>query len=430
MADGFASVRDEFAAVAAEEGGDFAAQLVAYRHGERIVDLWTGPEITGDSLLGAFSATKGAAHLIVALLVQDGTLDLDQRVSHYWPEFAAAGKRNITLRELLSHRAGLVGADSGFTLEELSDDRIVAERLGGQRPYWRPGSTFGYHAMVIAALSGEVVRRSTGRTIQEHFAERVRVPYAVDVHLGLPADQESRFLNTQPMLATPERPAALAARATGANSLSGIAFNRNHPRNPEVWELPNFRTVRSLGPASLGGVASARGLARMYAAAISPPDGAAPLLKPGTAAAFAQIHSIGYDLVTREHKADGRRRPASGGPRRAGRRRGPGALPPARPDAPRRRLVRERCRGSAFDPAVSARHVDDARTDPLNLCGRQGLVGRDENLDQLAPEISGAQHVAHLVVRPVCLHGRAQRPRCQRIARELVPGRLVNEADL
>ncbi|MFE5735851.1 serine hydrolase domain-containing protein [Streptomyces celluloflavus] len=321
VADGFASVRDEFAAVAAEEGGDFAAQLVAYRHGERIVDLWTGPEITGDSLLGAFSATKGAAHLVVALFVRDGTLDLDQRVSgsagqrvsgsagqrvsRYWPEFAAEGKRDITLRELLSHRAGLVGADGGFALEELADDRIVAECLGGQRPYWRPGSAFGYHAVVIAALSGEVVRRATGQTIQEHFAERVRVPYAVDVHLGLPADQESRFLNTQPMLATPERLAALAARATGANSLSGIAFNRNHPRNPEVWELPNFRTARSLGPASLGGVASARGLARMYAAAISPPDGAAPLLKPDTAAAFAQIHSIGYDLVTREHKAFG-----------------------------------------------------------------------------------------------------------------------------
>ncbi|WP_411139896.1 serine hydrolase domain-containing protein [Streptomyces sp. x-80] len=305
VADGFASVRDEFAAVAAEEGGDFAAQLVAYRHGERVVDLWTGPEITGDSLLGVFSATKGAAHLIVALLVQDGTLDLDQRVSHYWPEFAVAGKRDITLRELLSHRAGLVGSDTGFTLEELADDRIVAERLGGQRPYWRPGSTFGYHALVIGALSGEVVRRATGRTIQEHFAERVRVPYAVDVHLGLPEDQESRFLSTQPMLATPERLAALAARATGAHSLSGIAFNRNHPRNPELWELPNFRAVRSLGPASLGGVASARGLARMYAAAIGPLDGAAPLLKPDTAAAFAQIHSIGYDLVTREHKTFG-----------------------------------------------------------------------------------------------------------------------------
>jgi CubicO group peptidase (beta-lactamase class C family) len=54
-----------------------------------------------------------------------------------------------------------------------------------------------------------------------------------------------------------------------------------------------------------GGVASARGLARMYAAAISSVDGAAPLLKPDTAAAFGQVQSIGYDLVTRDHKAFG-----------------------------------------------------------------------------------------------------------------------------
>ncbi|WP_269858093.1 serine hydrolase domain-containing protein [Streptomyces sp. RPT161] len=302
-AGGFESVRDEFAAVAAAEGGDYAAQVVGYRHGELVVDLWTGPEMTGDSLLGAYSASKGAAHLVVAALVQDGVLDLEQKVSHYWPEFAVEGKRDITLRELLAHQAGLVGADGGFTLEELADDRIVAERLGAQRPYWRPGSAFGYHALVIAALSGEVVRRVTGRSIQRHFAERVRDAFAVDFHLGLPEDQESRFLSAQPMLATPERLAALAAGTTAANSLPGIAFNRNHPQGPQVWELPNFQAVRTNGPASFGGVASARGLARMYAASISSVNGAAPLLKPNTAAAFGQIQSIGYDVVQRAQKA-------------------------------------------------------------------------------------------------------------------------------
>ncbi|MEV0278640.1 serine hydrolase domain-containing protein [Streptomyces sp. NPDC050610] len=303
VADGFEPVRAEFAAAAAAEGGDYAAQVVAYRHGEQVVDLWTGPEITADSLLGAYSASKGAAHLVVALLVQDGVLDLDQKVGRYWPEFAVEGKDDVLLRDLLSHRAGLVGADAGFTLDELADDRTVAERLGRQRPYWRPGSAFGYHALVVGALSGEVVRRATGRTVQEHFAERVRDAYEVDFHLGLPAAQEPRYLSAQPAVATPERLAALAARATSPHSLPGIAFNRNHPDNPELWKLPNFPVVRTLGPASLGGVASARGLARMYATAISRVDGRAPLLKPGTAAAFAQIHSIGYDLVNREQKA-------------------------------------------------------------------------------------------------------------------------------
>jgi CubicO group peptidase (beta-lactamase class C family) len=304
VADGFESVRDEFAAVAAAEGGDLSAQLAAYRHGVQVVDLWVGPaSFTGDCLLGAYSASKGAAHLVVALLVQDGVLDLDQKVSHYWPEFAVRGKQDITLRELLAHRAGLVGADSGFTIEELADDHIVAERLGAQRPYWRPRTAFGYHALVIAALSNEVVRRVTGRSIQEHFAERIRDAYSVDFHLGLPDDQEHRFLPAQPMLPTAERLATLAATATAPNSLPGIAFNRHRPQGPLVWELPNFEAVRSQGPTSFGGVASARGLARMYAAAIGSLDGAAPLLEPDTVAEFAQIQSIGHDVVLRDHKA-------------------------------------------------------------------------------------------------------------------------------
>lgn len=303
VAKGFESVRVAFAAAAAEEGGRLAAQVAAYHHGELVVDLWTGPEIEADSLLGAYSACKGAGALIVAVLAQNGVLDLDERVSHYWPEFAVEGKQDVRLRELMSHRAGLVGADAGFTVEELADDRIVAERLGAQRPYWRPGSAFGYHALVIAALENEVVRRTTGRSIQELFAELVREQRSVDFYLGLSEDQESRYLSAQPAVATPERVSLLAQRATGPKSISGIAFNRNHPQNPEVWELPNFKVIRSLGPVSFGGVAPARGLARMYAVAISSVDGKAPLLTQETVTAFGQIQSIGHDVVLRDHRA-------------------------------------------------------------------------------------------------------------------------------
>jgi CubicO group peptidase (beta-lactamase class C family) len=299
VAAGFESVRAEFAAVAAAEGGDYAAQLVAHLDGERVVDLWTGPEVTADSLTGVFSSTKGAAHLVVALLVQDGVLDLDQRVAHYWPEFGAAGKDAVTLRDLLAHRAGVVGADRGFTAEEIADDRVIAERLAPQRPYWRPGTAFGYHALVIGALTGEVVRRVTGRSIQEHFEERVRQPFGLDFYLGLPEELEPRFRTTLPMLPTPAQQAELEANATGPDSLTGIAFNRNHPKAPELWELPNLEVVRRLSPASVGGVASARGLAGMYAAALG------GLLSPATAAEFAQVHSIGYDLSTRNHNAFG-----------------------------------------------------------------------------------------------------------------------------
>ena len=303
VAAGFEPVREEFAAVLAAEGPGLCAQVAAYHRGELVVDLWAGPQTAGDSVMGIYSSTKGIAHLIVAQLVQEGVLDLDQKVSHYWPEFGVAGKSEILLRELLSHQAGLVGANAGFTIEELADERVVAERLGAQRPFWRPGTASGYHALVIAALSGEVVRRVTGQTVQSLFATRLRDPYKLDLYLGLPGDQDHRFLPAEPMVLTPERLADLAATATAPNSLSGIAFNRHHPQNREVWELPNLPVIRSHGPGSFGGVAAARGLAKLYSAVISPTDGMDPLLTPDTAAAFAQIQYTGWDLVLRQQKA-------------------------------------------------------------------------------------------------------------------------------
>ncbi|MFI9200974.1 serine hydrolase domain-containing protein [Streptomyces sp. NPDC053048] len=297
VAEGFEPVREAFEATLAEERAGHSAQLAAYVDGQQVVDLWGGPEITGDSLTGVFSSTKGAAHLVVALLVQDGTLDLDKEVRHYWPEYGAAGKEGVTLRDLLSHRAGSIGVEGGFTAEEIADDRAIAERLAAERPYWRPGTAFGYHAYVIGALTGEVVRRATGQTLQEVYEARVRAPYGIDFYLGLPEEQEHRVLDIQPMDPTPEQKRAMAETARGAQSWAGVAFNHNHAVPTVLESLPNSRAVRAAGPASVGGMASARGLARMYAAAISEVDGKAPLLTPQTAAEFAQPHSSGHDLV-------------------------------------------------------------------------------------------------------------------------------------
>ncbi|MFF7728086.1 serine hydrolase domain-containing protein [Streptomyces sp. NPDC008001] len=297
VAKGYEGVREAFASTFAEERAGHSAQLAAYVHGEQVVDLWGGPGFEGDSLTGVFSSTKGAAHLVVALLVQDGTLDLDRAVAHYWPEFAAEGKGSVTLRDLLAHRAGVIGAEDGFTLEELADDRAIAAKLAGQRPYWRPGTAFGYHAYVIGALTGEVVRRATGQTVQELYEERIRAPYGLDFHMGLPEEHEHRFLTTLPMDPTPGQQRVLQENTAGPHSLFGVAFNLNHAVPTVLEELPNHRLIRAAGPASVGGTASARGLAGMYAAAISGLNGKEPLLTPATAAEFAQVHSAGRDLV-------------------------------------------------------------------------------------------------------------------------------------
>ena len=297
VAPGFEGVRDEFATVLAEERAEPGAQLAAYVHGRQVVDLWAGDGMTGDALTGVYSSTKGAAYLVVALLVQQGAIGLDRTVAHYWPEFAAEGKADVTVRQLLTHQAGLIGVDGGFTPDEIADDRAIAERLAGLRPYWRPAAAFGYHGYVIGALAGEVVRRATGRSIQVLYEEWIRAPYGLDLYLGLPDVLEPRYQPIRPRLTSEGEQAALRASWPSPHGFMGIAYNLNAVPPTDPVAFPNSRAVRAGGQASAGGVGSARGLAALYAAATSEVGGRAPLLVPETLAEFSMLHTAGTDLV-------------------------------------------------------------------------------------------------------------------------------------
>ncbi|MFG2003917.1 serine hydrolase domain-containing protein [Spirillospora sp. NPDC048911] len=256
VAEGFETVRDAFAEVVTAEPS-LSAQLAVHVHGRQVVDLWTGDGVAGDSLLALYSSGKGAAHLVVALLAQDGVVDLDRPVAHYWPEFAAEGKSELTLRQLVGHSAGVIGVPGGMSPEELADDRLLARRLADQRPYWRPGSAYGYHAFTIGALTGEVVRRTTGASLQDVYERRVRVPYGLDFYLGLPEDEEARYLPAQPP--PPELQAVADQHAPAPDSLPGITFNLNANPPTDLVAYANTRTVRALGPADAFGHSGAVG---------------------------------------------------------------------------------------------------------------------------------------------------------------------------
>lgn len=299
VAEGFERVREEFAGVVAEEDGQSGAQLAAYLRGRLVVDLWAGAEVTDTTLTGLHSSSKGAAGLVIAMLIQDGVLDVDQTVAHYWPRFGTAGKEHITVRDVLTHRAGIIGVAGGFTVAELADERVIAERLIGQRPYFAPRTAHGYGGFVMYAILGEVVRAITGSTVQQLFEQRIRAPYGLDVYLGLPEELDHRYLPILPWQATPEMEAAFAANSPNPHGLAGISYNLNARgfTAADVMALPNDPQLRRLGQASAGGVGSARGLARMYAAAVCGVDGRPPLLTLDTIETISEIHSSGADLV-------------------------------------------------------------------------------------------------------------------------------------
>ncbi|WP_427131732.1 serine hydrolase domain-containing protein [Pseudarthrobacter sp. S9] len=187
----FAAVRELFDSFLAGDPG-YSAQLAVYRDGVRVLKLSGGPGLGPGDITGTYSCSKGAAAFVIALLVQDGLLDLDRTVSSYWPEFAAHGKGRLTVRQALSHQAGLPGVAGGFALDEFTAPEAAA-RLAAAAPLWRPGTAFGYHALTIGILMEELCRRTAGTSLQELFDARIRRPFGVDFFLGLPEDQEPRY---------------------------------------------------------------------------------------------------------------------------------------------------------------------------------------------------------------------------------------------
>ncbi|MBF9066477.1 serine hydrolase domain-containing protein [Streptacidiphilus fuscans] len=295
--DGFQEVLEEFTAVLEQDTTEPGSQLVVHVDGRRVVDLWAGEGFEGDGLTGLFSIAKGIAHTVVALLVQDGVLDLERTVASYWPQFAAGGKEAVTLRQLMAHEAGVIGVAEGFTDEQLADDRVLAAKLAGQTPFWTPGTASGYHGLVIGALTGEVVRRVTGRSIQEWYEERIRAPYDLDLYLGLPEAEEHRWHPVRPLAPTPDQEELISARPT-PGQLVLVAMNRVGQASTDLVPWINERRTRALGPASAGAVGSARGVAGLYAAVLTGLDGRPPLFTPETVAVFGTPQRRGTDLVT------------------------------------------------------------------------------------------------------------------------------------
>jgi CubicO group peptidase (beta-lactamase class C family) len=289
----FARVRDLFSSYVARDRL-FSAQLCVYRGAERVVDLAGGPQLGRESVTGVFSVSKGVAALTIATLIDDGRLVLDRPVADYWPEFAAADKGRVTVRQLLSHQAGLAAVDGRFSIAEVVDSIGGAKRLARQRPLWRPGTAFGYHALTIGILMEELVRRVTGGRLQDLYDTVVRAPRDIDFYLGLPETDDSRYVPIQDAVLTTEQQAEVAARPP-ADALAELVFaNVAAPSgNGDHGITTNNPLVRRAGPAAIGGVGSARGLARLYAAALG--HAGAPIADRSTFDAMSQQHSWGID---------------------------------------------------------------------------------------------------------------------------------------
>lgn len=255
---------------------ELGAACCMYRHGERVVDLWagvrdprSGAPWQEDTMVLVFSTTKGMSGLAMALAHSRGWLDYDERVCAYWPEFAQAGKARITVRQLLSHQAGLFALDVPVDRSVISDLDRLSDILARQRPEWAPGSRQAYHAVTLGFYEGELLRRidPEHRSLGQFFQDEIAGPLRLDFYIRLPGD----IPNARLAPVVPASPLGMFLdRATLPMALS--ALRRRSPvhrallENPGMWVSLDRDTVyaRNLEVPAGGGVGTARAIAGAY----------------------------------------------------------------------------------------------------------------------------------------------------------------------
>ena len=277
--EGYGPVADAFAANFTDHG-DVGAGFCLYFDGRPVVDVTggiadpaTGRAYDADTLQLVFSTTKGAAAICAALLHERGELDYDAPVAEYWPEFAAAGKGEMTVGWMMSHRGGLATLDQAPSLADVLAVAPVVDALAAQPPLWPQDGSHGYHALTYGWLVGEVVRRITGRRIGEFLQAEIAAPLDLEFWIGLPEEHEDRVA---PLLSKPLDPAAaaLVQAFMGPTTLVGRALTLNDTLPfLEGDNIYNTRAVRASEIPAANGVTNASSLARMYAATIGEVDG-------------------------------------------------------------------------------------------------------------------------------------------------------------
>jgi CubicO group peptidase (beta-lactamase class C family) len=200
---GLGQVADEFERNFAERA-DVGAAFAVVCGGDLVVDLWggfadgaNGRRWRADTMQIVFSGTKGLTAVCITLLLERGLLELEAPVARYWPEFAAAGKDRVLVREVVAHRARLPGLDAAVTWEEATDDRRMAALLAAQAQNQDPRAASTYHALTYGWLCGELVRRVDGRSLGCFFEEEVAQPLGLELWIGLPKEFESRVARVE-----------------------------------------------------------------------------------------------------------------------------------------------------------------------------------------------------------------------------------------
>lgn len=242
---------------------------------------------SSDTLVMTFSVAKPFAALAFLSAVAEGAVELDQHVATVWPEFGCAGKQSTTMRQLLSHQAGLPAFPEAAAQLDWADREALVQLLAESPPVHPPGAGIAEHALTYGHLLDEVLRRSTGVPLAEGFAGIARRA-GWDLHLQVEEQDLARVADLV-------EPTGQWASAYLEDPRWGPALGRPPGLlDPEVLNSDRFR--RNAFPAvSLH--ATALALARFYDDVVRPDGVVASLLGHDLWRAHTEPAARGYDQV-------------------------------------------------------------------------------------------------------------------------------------
>lgn len=277
------------------DGEELGLQAVAYLGGQLVIDAAagvadreSGRPVDGDTLFTVFSVTKGVTATCIHLLAERGQLDYDSPISRYWPDFAQNGKAAVTVRDALTHRAGVPHLPDAIAPEMMCDWDAMCAGIAALAPLWEPGTSTGYHAYSFGWILGEVLRRIDGRPIAQFVQDEICRPLGMqDIYMGIPDAVEARVST----LENAPRPEGMPQPPADA-----LLFRAIPPVVGTTGQVFNRADVRRASIPAAGGIMTARALARHYAALVSDVDGVR-LLPPERVALAAALQTDATDLV-------------------------------------------------------------------------------------------------------------------------------------
>jgi CubicO group peptidase (beta-lactamase class C family) len=213
------------------EGRYPGAQIALARHGQLALFRTYGNArteggtvpATNESLFLLFSQTKVLTSAAVWTLVEEGKLSFMDKVAEHLPEFAARGKADITMQQVMTHQGGFPSGD--VTQATWTDHALMRAEVCDFSLDWTPGTRLQYHPRAAHLVQAMVIEAITGQDFRSVIRERVIEPLGLgnDIFVGVPESQQNRCADTY---APEKRDNSAAFRAAGLPSGGGFATAR------------------------------------------------------------------------------------------------------------------------------------------------------------------------------------------------------------